>query len=169
MQPKRDEPGKKVIASRASGSPAIDPTEYNRIVENLLPVEVRLDSVSFSICSGPSGNALLSECSLQAPVLKSCNSLANHSDFLIEHSAEFSVIDSNRTVIATGRARFIVVLRCGFEPPQSFWNLFLPRNIKLYTYPVLRELVSGLSSKSGLLVQPLSSIAVVQSVSRSES
>lgn len=142
---------------------------YNSIISHVVPVEVKLIDLSFSIKSPSHSGPLYSTSTLGLPeIVNESTSNEGSSFYTVDHRVAFKIEASDDCLVAEGRAVLSVKLRLELKPPEEFWELFLERNIKLYTYPVLRELVSSLATRAGLICQPLSSVAVSQSIKKND-
>lgn len=139
---------------------------YNAVIDNLTPIEVRLSDLSFSLKGPVYSGPLFSNTEMESPSV--VEDLRSHDGAVfvsITHQAVFRIVASDESIAAEGRAKFLVRLRLTFRPPENFWPVFLHRNVKLYTHPMLRDLIASLAARAGLLAQPLGSVAVTQAVS----
>lgn len=138
---------------------------YNAVIDQITPLDVRLIDTSFTLRTPVHSGPLSAQAHLESPELLDKTSGPSGEIYVqIGHAARFAIVASDETVAAEGLARFTVRLRVGFEPPEEFWRLFLIRNVKLYTYPALRDLVASLSARASLVVLPLASVAVIPRV-----
>ena len=144
--------------SPGSSEQPIDPQIYNLLIEHIAPLGVRLESLSFDLRASSGRGSLVTVAQLHAPEY-SGNDDKVHT---LTQRAEFQIQDADGIAAATGIAAFSVLLRAEIEPPKNFWDIFLIRNVKLYTQPVLRELLASLAMRSGLVAAPIGSVAVTQ-------
>lgn len=143
------------------------PEAYNAIIAQVSPLEVKLASMEFHL-GGPASGYLTSIGKLEFPEKLESQPAHDSGHFVtVTQRSEFTIIASDQSVAAFGHATFQVRLKVGFEAPREFWDLFLARNIRLYTHPALRDLVASLAARAGLVASPLGSVAVAQTVSPS--
>jgi hypothetical protein len=144
---------------------SLTPESYNTVIHNLTPLEVKVESLEFRVVTRGSG-LLMSMAKMRAPALESVVEASSDSWLAdISQACQFAITQTDSQVVASGSAMLSVRLKLGIDPPEEFWDVFLERNIKLYTQPVLRDLVSTLAMRAGLLAQPIGSVSVVQSIS----
>jgi hypothetical protein len=143
----------------------IDAAAYNAIIEQVHPLDIRLTHIDFSLKSPVHSGPLVASAQLEAAhVANSQPDMDGKVRAEITQRAHFRIRSADESIAAEGLAEFSIRLRLGFEPPKSFWDLFCVRNVKLYTHPMLRDLVAGLCARASLVVQPMTSISVTQSV-----
>jgi len=136
---------------------------YNAVIERLVPQDVRLVDLNYSVKAAVHTGPLQALAVMLEPTVTDRVDGADGNHFVtIEHRMTFRIVAPDESVAAEGRAIFNVRLRLGFKPPEEFWPIFLARNVKLYTHPALRDLISSLATRASLFVQPLSSVSVTQ-------
>lgn len=146
---------------------AISAEAYNAVIEQITPLDIRLTGMRFQLRAAVHSGPLQASARMDEPTREPDRENGDGSSFVhIRHDASFEIASTDGSKAAEGAATFLVVLRVGFKAPESFWPIFLKRNVKLYTHPALRDLIASLSARAGLVVQPLSSISITQSIIR---
>jgi len=155
------------MVTDAAPKAAFTPAAYNAVVDSLVPQEIRLVDLTFNVRAAVHSGPLIAYATMDNPELTEQMEVHDGTTYVhVAHKAVFRIKSSDESIAAEGRATYAVRLKLGFAPPEDFWKIFLPRNIKLYTHPALRDLIASLASRAGLVVQPLASVSVVQAITR---
>jgi len=163
-KPKQRKAVEKESASKGTNKAlSMEPDAYNAVIQQLSPLDVRVVALTYMVTAPVHSGPLSVRAEMDVPELDSAEDAPDGNHYVdISHRAHFKIVASDDSIAADGRVTFRVRLRLGFKPPSEFWKIFLLRNVKLYTHPILRDLTSSLATRSSLVVQPLSSVSVLQ-------
>lgn len=158
-QPENDAP----VATPAP-APSIPFETYNEIIQQLKPLDLTLRSCRFAVTGEGRGTlrtVAQSEPAGVVPELGREPGDDHGSITAIRQRVEFSILDGSGVEIASGDAEYVVRVETPQVAPDTFWRIFLIRNMPIYINPATRDLVASLTTRANLTVQPLPSIRVV--------
>ncbi len=150
----------------SSPSGQISHEAYNAIIGGLVPTSIELTSLTFDRKPAQSTSQLITRAELRHPTLVGDPLLLNDGQVyrMVEQSVVFAIISSENEAVIVGSATFMIKIKTASNPPDEFWKLFLPRNVKLFTHPAARDLIASLAARAGLVCAPLASVSVTQNV-----
>lgn len=145
--------------------PAITPEAYNLIVDALRPVDIRVVALSFRQHETRSSGPVVTFGELELPERDSELELPDSVyETQVSQRARFLFRTLDGVTVAEGDATFSVRLSIPIRAPVEFWSIFLHRNIKLYTHPVLRDIAASVAARAGIVAVPMGSISVAQTL-----
>lgn len=139
----------------------ITPEAYNLVIEHTVPIDVQVTSCDWArMETQQPGAAFRTEAVAEGPRVVGSSTIAPRVVTTLEQGFAFRVVEDSGIPLLAGQATLRVRVAHDFEPPTTFWPLFLVRNLKLYTQPVLRDLVANICQRAGVPASLLPSIAV---------
>lgn len=153
--------------SEAAEQTGFTPEEYNLLLARLTPRSVRLENIACRVNDEPAIGALESRAEMHVPVIVSIAEGPDGDGSVladIRQSASFSVANADGRIVVSAAMSFRVLVKVDLRPPEEFWDIFLSRNVKLYTHPPLRDLAASLCARANVVAPPLPSVSVLQRV-----